>query len=58
MVDDRNQAWMPRLIRYLDEGDAFVNVGAAHIPGKNGLVSLLRARGYRVETVRLPVAAQ
>lgn len=57
MIDDRNEAWMPRLVRYLDEGDAFVNVGASHIAGKKGLVSLLKARGYRVEPVRLPVAS-
>jgi uncharacterized protein YbaP (TraB family) len=57
MIDDRNEAWMPRLVKYLDEGDAFVNVGAAHIAGKNGLVSLLKARGYRVEPVRLPAVA-
>jgi len=57
MIDDRNEAWIPRLIGYLDEGDAFVNVGAAHIAGKKGLVSLLVAGGYRVETVLLPIAA-
>lgn len=57
MIDDRNEAWMPRLLGYLDEGDAFVNVGAAHIAGKKGLISLLKARGYKVETVLLPVAS-
>lgn len=56
MVDDRNAAWIPRLVQYLDEGNAFVNVGASHIAGKKGLVSLLKARGYRVEPVRLPAA--
>lgn len=57
MIDDRNEAWMPKLVQYLDEGNAFVNVGAAHIAGKKGLVSLLKARGYRVEPMQLPVSS-
>jgi hypothetical protein len=45
------------LLGYLDDGDAIVNVGAAHIGGMKGLVSLLKARGYKVEPVLLPVAS-
>jgi hypothetical protein len=53
MVTERNRAWMPNLTRYLDEGQAFVNVGAAHLPGPQGLIALLRSRGYRVEPILL-----
>ena len=49
---------MPRLVQYLEEGNAFVNVGVAHIAGEKGVVELLKARGFRVEPVRLPVASQ
>lgn len=54
LVADRNKAWMPMLTRYLDEGAAFVNVGAAHLPGPDGLIALLRERGYKVEAALLP----
>lgn len=54
MITDRNRAWTLVLIKYLDEGYAVVNVGAAHLPGPNGLIALLRERGYRVEPILLP----
>lgn len=56
MVADRNRAWMPNLARYLDEGGAFINVGAAHLPGPEGLIALLQAHGYRVDSIVLPAA--
>lgn len=49
---DRNQAWLPKLRRMLDEereDDALVVVGSMHLVGSDGLVSQLRARGYRVQ---------
>ena len=54
MVQERNSAWMPALRQYLDEGHAVVVVGAAHLPGAAGLVSLLEDAGYRVAPVELP----
>lgn len=53
MVTDRNRAWMPILMQYLDEGHTVVNVGAAHLPGPEGLISMLRGRGYKVEPILL-----
>lgn len=54
MIDERNVAWLPRLRRYLDEGQAVILVGAMHLPGQRGLIALLQAEGYRVERVKLP----
>jgi uncharacterized protein len=54
MVQGRNSAWMPALRQYLDEGHAVVVVGAAHLRGAAGLVSLLEDAGYRVAPVELP----
>ena len=54
MVRQRNEAWMPRLKRYLDEGDAVILVGAMHLPGQTGLAAMLSAEGYQVFSVMLP----
>lgn len=48
----RNRAWMPALKAHLDRGNAFVGVGALHLPGKGGLIELLRADGYQVTRIR------
>jgi uncharacterized protein YbaP (TraB family) len=49
---ERNQAWMPKVGAMLDgvrDDDTLVVVGAMHVLGADGLVSQLRAKGYRVE---------
>jgi uncharacterized protein YbaP (TraB family) len=50
----RNKAWLPKLEALLAELDknVLVVVGALHLLGNDGLIALLRSRGYRVE--RLP----
>ncbi len=47
----RNRLMAQRMRPRLDAGGAFIAVGAAHLPGKNGLLSLLARQGYRVERV-------
>lgn len=54
MVRQRNENWMQTLPPLLDMGGAFVLVGAGHLPGKQGLIALLRTRGYIVQPVQLP----
>ena len=44
----RNKAWMENLVPALEDGNAFVAVGALHVPGETGLVELLRAEGWTV----------
>lgn len=48
----RNQAWLPKLRRMLDEeqrNDTLVVVGTMHLLGPDGLVSQLKSHGYKVE---------
>ena len=40
-----------RAAQYLEKGNAFMAVGALHLPGKDGLVALLRDEGFTVEPV-------
>jgi len=50
LIDQRNQNWVPKIEEYLRSGHTyFVVVGAGHMGGPNGLLSLLRARGYTIE---------
>ncbi|KFN49027.1 TraB/GumN family protein [Arenimonas composti] len=52
MNRDRNQAWLPVVQAMLDDSDTddtLLVVGSMHLLGDDGLVELLRARGYRVE---------
>jgi uncharacterized protein YbaP (TraB family) len=51
----RNNAWLPTLQNLLDaehEDDALVVVGALHLVGPDGLVQLLKAKGYHVEQLK------
>lgn len=54
MAHDRNLAWMPGLRQALNAGGSVVTVGAAHLPGPDGLIALLRADGYRIDETKLP----
>jgi uncharacterized protein YbaP (TraB family) len=50
VVLNRNQSWIPKIDAMLQgTDDALVVVGAAHLVGKNGVVELLKAKGYTVE---------
>lgn len=56
MLAERNVAWLPILRTALDKGDAVVAVGAAHLAGEQGILSLLAQQGYRAEPITLPAA--
>lgn len=51
LLHARNQRMLERIIPALTDGNAFIAVGALHLPGETGLVKGLRARGYRVSRV-------
>lgn len=54
LVLERNRRFVRALERDLDDGGAFVAVGAFHLAGDGGLLSLLAAAGYGVARVPLP----
>ena len=54
LLDARNLLWMDRMPVYMKEyGPTMFVVGAAHLGGKNGLISLLKQKGYTVRPVPL-----
>jgi uncharacterized protein YbaP (TraB family) len=49
MVVDRNNAWLPQIEGlFFNHDNALVVVGSLHLVGDQGLVNLLRERGYTV----------
>lgn len=51
LLTRRNRTMAERAEPILAEGDAFIAVGALHLPGDEGLVTLLREAGHTVEPV-------
>lgn len=52
LVDDRNKKWIPLMGEMMKSNSVFFAVGAGHLAGKNGVISLLRASGYTVKAVK------
>ncbi len=48
MITSRNRNMADSARQYLDKGDAFIAVGALHLPGEDGLIELLRRDGFTV----------
>ena len=50
MLVDRNRNWLPKIETIAAKGGRpFIVVGAAHLVGSDGLIAMLRGRGYAVE---------
>lgn len=50
LIDQRNRNWIPKIEGYLrHHRNYFVVVGAGHLGGPDGVLALLRARGYKLE---------
>lgn len=51
LIIARNRRMRERALPLLEKGNVFIAVGAAHLPGEDGLLRLLEARGFRVERI-------
>ena len=51
MLVDRNRSWIPVIKEQAKKTPTFFACGAAHLGGKDGLISLLRREGYTVKPV-------
>ena len=52
LIYSRNRNWAEKLVKIMPERTCLVCVGAGHLPGPQGLLQLLRDKGYRVEPMR------
>ena len=50
-LDRRNVNMVERMQEHLQEGGAFVAIGALHLPGEQGVLNLLQDQGYRLTRV-------
>lgn len=53
LIDDRNLKMVKRMEKLLKKGNAFIAIGALHLPGKNGILQLLKQQDYTVKAIRL-----
>ena len=51
LLNKRNKIMVDRMIEHLHANSTFVAVGAAHLFGNEGVVTLLKEKGYTVEPV-------
>ena len=54
-IDMRNRRMLESLLPHLQTSRVFVAVGALHLPGEAGLIQLLRAQGYNLTPLPLPL---
>jgi uncharacterized protein YbaP (TraB family) len=47
----RNQKWIPVIAELIQKKSAFIAVGAAHLPGEEGVLHLLKESGYTITPV-------
>lgn len=51
VVNDRNRLWLPRMEKMMVEKPTFFAVGAGHLAGNVGLITLLHKQGYNLEPI-------
>lgn len=52
LLYDRNVVMVHSIDSLVKTGSLFAAVGAAHLPGKNGIIEMLRTKGYTVKPVK------
>lgn len=52
LLQERNQKWIPKIDSLIQAKSSFIAVGAGHLPGNEGLINLLRDKGYQVTAIK------
>jgi uncharacterized protein YbaP (TraB family) len=52
LIEDRNIKMADRIEKIIKRQSLFAAVGALHLPGANGIINILRKKGYRVEVFK------
>lgn len=51
LLVERNENWIPIIVKNIKKQSTFFAVGAGHLPGNKGVIKLLRKAGYKVSPV-------
>ena len=51
MLTDRNRNWVQVMPEMMKSGSSFFAVGGSHLMGENGIIPLLKAKGYTIKPV-------
>jgi hypothetical protein len=51
LIVKRNQKWIPIITELIQKKSTFIAVGAAHLPGKEGVLNLLKEAGYTIISI-------
>ncbi|EPR66720.1 TraB/GumN family protein [Cyclobacterium qasimii] len=52
-ISDRNKNWVAPMTQIMNENSAFFAVGAGHLAGPNGIITLLKDKGFEVNRIQL-----
>lgn len=52
-IDERNKNWIPLIEKTIVVTPSFIAFGGGHLGGENGVVKLLRAKGYKLTPIKL-----
>lgn len=52
LLVERNKNWVEILPEMISSESSLIAVGAAHLPGKSGIIELLKSKGYSVKPIR------
>ncbi|MDT0689068.1 TraB/GumN family protein [Salegentibacter sp. F188] len=53
LVDNRNDAWLKKIISFIENDKIFIAVGIGHLGGEKEVLKLLVNQGYQVERIRI-----
>ncbi len=53
MLNNRNERWIKPIRKIIKKNKAFIAVGAGHLGGPNGVIELLRKKGYTLTPIKL-----
>ncbi len=51
--DDRNAEFVPHMESLMKKGKTFFAIGAGHLADENGVLNLLRTKGYNIKAIKL-----
>lgn len=51
LLNDRNKSWIPVIEKAVTEKPTFFAFGAGHLAGKEGVIALLRKKGFTVKAI-------